>query len=80
MTTSDLGGSDIKATVDAKRAELEDALDAIEDKLNVPKQAGILADKVRASYQDNPVPWIIGATAAVVVVGGLIAWAVFGDD
>ena len=80
MTTSDLGGADVRGNVEAKRAELEETLDAIEDKLNVPKQAGILADRVRVSYEDNPVPWIIGATAAVVVVAGLIAWAIFGDD
>jgi hypothetical protein len=80
MTTSDLGGADIKGVVDAKRAELDDTLNEIEDKLNLPKQAGILAERVRHSYEDNPVPWIIGATAAVVVVGGLIAWAIFGDD
>ena len=80
MTTSDLGGADVRGNVEAKRAELEETLDAIEDKLNVPKQAGILADKVRVSYEDNPVPWIIGATAAVVVVAGLVAWAIFGDD
>ena len=80
MTTSDLDGADVKATVDAKRAELADTLDAIEDKLNVPKQAGILAKRAQASYEDKPVPWIIVATAAVIVVGGLIAWAIFGDD
>jgi hypothetical protein len=80
MTTSDLGGADLKAETAAKRAELEQTLDELEDKLNIPKQAGLLADRVRVSYEDNPVPWIIGATAAVVVVGGLIAWAIFGDD
>lgn len=62
------------------RAELEETLDAIEDKLNVPKQASRLAKKAQASYEQNPVPWIIGATAAVIVIGGLVAWAIFGDD
>lgn len=80
MTTSDLGGADPKTEAATKRADLELTLDELEDKLNVKKQAGIYADKVRASYEDNPVPWIVGATAAVVVVGGLIAWAIFGDD
>jgi len=80
MTTSDLGGADVKAEAAVKRAELEDILDELEDKLNIPKQAGILAERVRDSYEENPVPWIVGATAAVVVVGGLIAWAIFGDD
>lgn len=62
------------------RTELENTLDAIEDKLNVPKQAKRLKAKARASYEDRPVPWIIGATAVIVVVGGLVAWALFGKD
>lgn len=64
----------------AAREELAETLDAIEDKFNVPKQSKILAEKVTRSYEENPVPWIIGATAAAVVVAGLIAWAIFGDD
>lgn len=64
----------------AARAELEEVLDAIEDKLNVPKQLGILSTRARSSWESNPVPWIIGATAAVIVVGGLIALAVMGED
>jgi hypothetical protein len=62
------------------RVELADTLDALEDKLNVPKQVSRLSRKARASYEDNPVPWIIGATAAVIVIGGLVAWAIFSDD
>ena len=64
----------------ATRADLEDTLDAIEDKLNVPKQASKLADKAKASYDDNPVPWIIGATAAAIVIVGVVAWALLSDD
>lgn len=67
-------------SISAARAQLESTLDEIEDKLNVPKQAGRLARKARTSYDDNPVPWIVGATAAVIVIGGLVAWALFGDD
>ena len=62
------------------RAGLEDTLDAIEDKLNVPKQAKRLKAKAQASYEDRPVPWIIGATAVVIIAGGLVAWALFGKD
>lgn len=62
------------------RNELENTLDAIEDKFNVQKRASELSKKVRHSYEQNPVPWIVGATAAVVVIGGLVAWAIFGDD
>lgn len=64
----------------AAREELAETLDAIEDKFNIPKQSKIMADKVARSYEQNPVPWIIGATAAAVVVAGLVAWAIFGDD
>lgn len=70
----------VEESISATRAQLEETLDAIEDKLNVPKQAGKLARKARAAYDENPVPWIIGATAAVIVIGGLVAWAIFGDD
>jgi hypothetical protein len=67
-------------SISATRAQLEDTLDAIEDKLNVPKQAGKLARKAQASYEANPVPWIVGATAAVIAIGGIVAWALFSDD
>ena len=72
MSTSD--------TVAATRSELKDTLDAIEDKLNVPKQVGRLTTKAKNAYESNPVPWIIGATAAVIVVGGLVAWALLSND
>jgi hypothetical protein len=67
-------------SVEAARAKLEQTLDAIDEKLDVKKQAGELTDRVKSSYQSNPVPWIIGATAAAVVVVGLVAWAIFSDD
>ncbi|MBX3094706.1 MAG: DUF3618 domain-containing protein [Cryobacterium sp.] len=64
----------------AAREELAETLEAIEDKFNVPKQSRLLADRVARSYEENPVPWIIGATAATLVVAGLVAWAIFGSD
>lgn len=70
----------VEIRIRATRTELEETLDAIEDKLNVPKQLGTLTAKAKDSYEENPVPWIIGAAAAVVVVGGLVAWAIFGSD
>lgn len=69
-----------EAKVASARAELETTLDEIEEKLNIPKQVGRLTEKAKTSYEDNPVPWIIGATAAGIVVVGLIAWALFSDD
>jgi hypothetical protein len=70
----------IEARVSAARAELEGTLDAIEDKLNVPKQLNRLTRRARLSYNSNPLPWIAGATAAVIVIGGVVAWAIFADD
>ena len=70
----------IETRITATRSELEQTLDAIEDRLNVPKQVGKLTAKVQSSYEENPEPWYIGATAAVVVIGGIVAWAIFGDD
>ena len=70
----------LETKISSARAELEGTLDAIEDRLNVPKQFKKLTRRAQASYRDNPVPWIIGATAAVIVVGGLIAWAIVRDD
>lgn len=73
--------SDVEGKVTSTRAQLENTLDAIEDKLNVPKQVNRLAGKAKGSYDANPIPWIAGATAAVLLVGGLIAWALLsGDD
>jgi len=66
--------------VTTARAELEGTLDALEDKLNVPKQVGRLTEKAKSSYEANPVPWIIGATAAAIVVVGVVAWAILSDD
>ena len=78
---SDTTASDPIATkITATRSELEQTLDEIEDRLNVPKQVGKLTAKVQSSYEDNPVPWKAGATAAVVVIGGIVAWAIFGGD
>ncbi len=73
--------SDTSSRVASARADLEETLDAIEDKLNVPKRFGELTERAKTSYEKNPVPWIIGATAAAIVVAGVIAWAVLsGDD
>ena len=66
--------------IKAARAELEDTLDAIEDKLNVPKQVSALAEKAKASYDENPVPWIIGGVVAAVAVAAAVSWAVLSAD
>ena len=70
----------IDTAITQTRARLETTLDAIEDKLNVPKQASALVERTKASYESNPIPWIIGATAAAIVVAGLVAWAILSPD
>lgn len=70
----------IDTRVSTARAELENTLDELEDKFNVPKQVNRLTTKAKSSYEENPVPWIIGATAAAIVVVGTIAWALLSDD
>jgi len=47
------------------RARLGSTLDAIEDKVNLPKQASALVERGKASYESNPLPWIVGATSLV---------------
>lgn len=70
----------VTSTVSTARARLEETLDAIDDKLDVQKQASELARRVQRSYRANPVPWIIAATAAAVVVAGVVVWAFVSDD
>jgi len=69
-----------KLQAEKARDELAATLDAIEDKLNVPKRVGELTGKASASYQRNPIPWIIGGAVAAAVVIGVVAWAIFSDD
>jgi Protein of unknown function (DUF3618) len=72
--------SDVESRIAASRAELEATLDAIEDKLNVPKRVGELTERVRSSYELNPVPWVIGGLAAAVAVVSIVAWAILSND
>jgi ElaB/YqjD/DUF883 family membrane-anchored ribosome-binding protein len=76
MSTTDAKNQAAKA-----RAELAATLDALEDRLNVPKRVSELGSKAVAAYEKNPVPWIIGGVAVAVIAAGLVAWAIFsGDD
>lgn len=70
----------ISARVAGNREDLQATLDAIEEKLNVPKRVGELRDQAMVSYEKNPVPWIVGAVAAAVAIAGLVAWAILSDD
>ncbi|MGV8885754.1 MAG: DUF3618 domain-containing protein [Microbacteriaceae bacterium] len=71
---------ELQTKIATQRAVLEDTLDQIEDRLNVPKQVGKLTEKAKRSYESNPVPWIIGATAVAIAVAGIVAWAILSDD
>ena len=70
----------IEARIAHQRALLEDTLDAIEDKFNVHKRASELAERAKRSYEANPVPWIVGGTAIVISIVGIVAWALSNDD
>jgi len=63
---------DLADRVAATRAQLFDTLDAIEDKLNVPKQIGIAAARVKRGIDEQPVPYLAGLAAGVAVVGGIV--------
>jgi len=78
MTNPDL--TTPESRVASARADLEATLDEIEDKLNVPKRVDELTTKARASYESNPVPWIVGAIGAAVAVASVVAWALLSDD
>ena len=56
----------------ATRAQLFDTLDAIEDKLNLPKQIGIAASNVKRGLNENPAPYLAALAAGVAVVGGIV--------
>ncbi len=71
--------TDAKAAAAAARDQLTDTLDAIEDKLNVPKRVGELSRKAQSAYDDNPVPFIVGAASIVAAGIGLVIWAVVRD-
>jgi len=59
------------------RADLAAAIDAIDDKLNVPKRVRAMSQRVKDSYRSNPFPWIAGGVGAAVVVAGAIAGVVY---
>ena len=77
----ELSRPELRLEVKRARTELASTLNAIEDRLNVPKRVNEITDKAKRSYESNPVPWIVGATAVAISVVGLVAWALLsGDD
>jgi hypothetical protein len=86
MTTDDQSLShkeralgEIRSDIESTRDKLAETLDAIEDKLNFPKQAqkaaGRLGGRFRDLQRDNPV--VLYSSAAIVTlgaVGGVLLW------
>lgn len=72
--------ADIQSRVAQTRAQLESTLDEIEDKLNVPKQLGIFASKLRARFDENPTPFVTAAAGAMAVLAGIVVWAAVSRD
>ncbi|MBI5161550.1 MAG: DUF3618 domain-containing protein [Micrococcales bacterium] len=63
------------AAADA-RQRLADTLDQIEDRVNIPKKVGTWSKQASDSYENNPVPFLVGAAAAALAVVGLVIWGV----
>ncbi|MGX5696136.1 DUF3618 domain-containing protein [Agromyces soli] len=65
-----------RAASEKARAEFAATLDALEDKLNVPKQVGIRVDrlkvKAKAFYDEQPVAAVAAAAGIAAAVGGLV--------
>lgn len=72
--------SETEDRVTSARAELEATLDAIEEKLNVPKRVDELSARAKASYEASPTPWIAGAISVAVAAVAIVAWALLSDD
>ncbi|GGF36543.1 DUF3618 domain-containing protein [Subtercola lobariae] len=66
----------IKLDVVKNRQDLSDTLDAIEFKLNIPKQARFAAkrasDKFEELRRENPAVLVAGAAAVAAVFGGAV--------
>ncbi|MCU1479561.1 MAG: hypothetical protein JWQ19_347 [Subtercola sp.] len=66
----------IKLDVVKNRKDLSDTLDAIEFKLNVPKQARFAATRITDKFEElkreNPAVLVAGAAAAAAVLGGVV--------
>lgn len=72
--------STAKAQAAKARADLADTLDAIEDRLNVPKRAAELSEKAKSAYEKNPIPFVVAGAAVAILAVGSLAWALFGRD
>ena len=62
--------------VEKARADLAATLEAIEDKLNLPKQARLAVERARRRVEDlrteNPMALVAVAAGAAVLIGGAV--------
>ncbi|WP_246854630.1 DUF3618 domain-containing protein [Naasia sp. SYSU D00057] len=71
---------EIRSDIESTREKLAQTLDAIEDKLNVPKQAqavlGRGRDVLDRTLKDNPVAVYAAAGGVALVTAGLVVWRI----
>lgn len=71
---------ELRSDIESTREKLAATLDAIEDKLNVPRQAQRLFDKGRdavdTQLKENPVVVYAAAGAVALGAAGLIVWRI----
>lgn len=76
---SDSTRVELRADVQTARAQLASTLDAIEDRLNVPKRVRRVTrdatENIKTMARDNPLALAGIAVGAAVVVGGAV-WAI----
>lgn len=74
-----MSGDDFRVTPEQARRELAEALNAIEDKLNVPKRLGRAGERARrrfAALADEQPAAAIAGIGGVAVLVGVGVWGV----
>jgi hypothetical protein len=71
---------EIRSDIESTREKLAQTLDAIEDRLNVPKQAQAMLGRGRSALdrtlQDNPVAVYAAAGGVALAAAGLVVWRI----
>jgi hypothetical protein len=71
---------ELRSDIESTREKLAATLDAIEDKLNVPRQAQRLVDRGREAFdttmKENPVAVYAAAGAVALGAAGLVVWRI----
>jgi septation ring formation regulator EzrA len=70
----------LKDFVSDTREELGSTLDEIETRLSPQHLSQQFTQWVSASYDRNPVRWLIGIAATVVAGVAAVLWAILGED